>query len=98
MGTGVLSADQKGPWRLREVLKLAADRVDDQDPSVQNARLELQMLEALRAWTRVEFRPQLNIFAFSNPLFLAANLASGFFGQIIGRRLLQSTWSWHASP
>ena len=35
------------------------------------------MLEALSR-TRVEFRPQLNIFAFSNPLFLAANLASGF--------------------
>ena len=77
LGTAVLSADQKGPWRLREVLKLAVDRVDDEDRSVQSARLELQMLEALSR-TRVEFRPQLNIFAFSNPLFLAANLASGF--------------------
>ncbi|MGI8960323.1 MAG: hypothetical protein ACR2IV_11300 [Bryobacteraceae bacterium] len=35
------------------------------------------MLETLNR-TRVEFRPQLNILTFSNPLFLAANLASGF--------------------
>lgn len=77
LGTTVLSADQKGPWRLRQVLRLAADRVDNEDRSVQNARLELQMLEALSR-TRIEFRPQLNVLAFSNPLFLAANLASGF--------------------
>ncbi|MFL6463540.1 MAG: hypothetical protein ACJ73N_03930, partial [Bryobacteraceae bacterium] len=77
LGTTVLSADQKGPWRLREVLKLATDRVDDQDKAVQNARLELQMLEALSR-TRVEFRPQLNVLSFSNPLFLGASLAAGF--------------------
>jgi hypothetical protein len=77
VGTMALSSDQKGPWRLREVLKLAADRVDDEDNSVQNARLELQMLETLSR-TRVEFRPQLNVLAFANPIFLAANLAAGF--------------------
>lgn len=77
LGVMGLGTEIKGPWQLHEVLRLAAERVDLEDTTVRNARLELEVLEALNR-TRVEFRPQLNILSFSNPLFLAASLGGGF--------------------
>jgi outer membrane protein TolC len=70
-------ADQETPWRLREALKAAAAKVDSEDTSLRSARLDFEMLEALGR-TRVEFRPQLNLLSFSNPLFLAASLGGSF--------------------
>ncbi len=75
LGQTALCTDDKGPWHLSDVIKRASDHVTDKDTSVQNARLELQMLEALSK-TRVELRPQISILSFSNPIFLAASLGS----------------------
>ena len=76
-GTVALPANPSGALHLRDVLKSAGEAVDRQDDSVQTARLELQMLEALNR-TRVEFRPQLSLLSFSNPLFLAASIGGSF--------------------
>jgi hypothetical protein len=67
-------ADSNSPsWQLRDILRLTAQKIDQDDSSVKNARLELEMLEALNK-TRVELRPQLSLLSFSNPLLLAASL------------------------
>lgn len=76
-GSVALGANQVTPWHLEEALKLAAAKVDREDTSVQNARLALDMLQA-RSRTRVEFRPQLSLLSFSNPIFLAASLGGSF--------------------
>ena len=61
------------PWRLADVLKETAQKIERDDASATNARLELQMLQALGK-TRVELRPQFSLLSFSNPLLLAASL------------------------
>jgi outer membrane protein TolC len=74
-GFAASPGEDTAPWRLTDVLKLSGDKVDRDDSSVKNARLELEMLQALSK-TRVELRPQINLLSFSNPLFLAASLGS----------------------
>jgi hypothetical protein len=54
---------------------MAASNIDRQDDSVRNARLELEMLQAMNK-THIELHPQLSIFSFSNPLLLAATIGS----------------------
>ncbi|MBV8551442.1 MAG: TonB family protein [Acidobacteriaceae bacterium] len=73
----VKSADPNGAWHLSDALRMAVAKVDMDDTSVQNARLELAMLEALNK-TRVEFRPQFSIWSFSNPLLLATSIGGSF--------------------
>jgi hypothetical protein len=80
-----LCAVQPAPIHLREALRLTRDKVDVEDSSVQNAQLQLQMLEAFNR-TRVEFRPQLSLLSLANPLFLAVN----FGGFSINRRTAPS--------
>jgi outer membrane biosynthesis protein TonB len=77
LGTNVSTAQSRTTWHLRDVLRLAAEKVNSEDMSVENARLELQMLEALNR-TRFEFRPQLSLLSFSNPIFLATSLGASF--------------------
>jgi hypothetical protein len=52
---------------------MAAANVDHRDDSVTNARLELEMLQAMNK-TRVELHPQFSVFSFSNPMLLAMTL------------------------
>lgn len=67
--------DDIKPLGLSDVIKLATDTVNDKDVSVQNARLELEMLEALGR-TRVDLRPQFSLWSFSNPVLLAISLGT----------------------
>lgn len=76
LGISASAAEPKA-LSLREALKLTADKVNVEDTSVRNARLELEMLQTLNK-TRVELRPQLSALSFSNPLFLAASLGGSF--------------------
>jgi outer membrane protein TolC len=68
-----ICTDEASAWHLSDVIERASSHVTDKDTSVQTARLELEMLEAQNK-THVDFRPQLSILSFSNPLFLAASL------------------------
>ncbi len=62
--------------RFSEVLEKAAARARTEDARMEMANGNIKLLEALGKW-RVELRPSLGLFAFSNPMLLATNLGSG---------------------
>jgi outer membrane protein TolC len=61
--------------RFAEVLQKATARARTEDARIEMANGNLKLLEALGKW-RVELRPSLGLFAFSNPMLLATNLGS----------------------
>ncbi len=61
---------------LEEVLRSAVATAKIEEARLELARSNLHYLEALNK-TRIELRPSLGLFAFSNPVLLAANLGSG---------------------
>jgi len=75
IGRVTTCAGENEPLRLWDLVRRASDYVAGKDTSVATARLELEMLEALGR-THVDFRPQLSILSFSNPIFLAASLGA----------------------
>ncbi|MBI4876677.1 MAG: TolC family protein [Acidobacteria bacterium] len=64
------------PVRLEEVLRIAVARAKADDARLRVAQGNLHLLESLNK-TRIEFSPSLGLFAFSNPLLLAANIGGG---------------------
>ena len=61
--------------RFAEVLQKATARARTEDARIEMANGNLKLLEALGKW-RIELRPSLGLFAFSNPMLLATNLGS----------------------
>lgn len=61
--------------RFAEVLQKATARARTEDARMEMANGNIKLLEALGKW-RVELRPSMGIFAFSNPMLLATNLGS----------------------
>lgn len=62
--------------RLDDVLRAAETRAKVEDARLDLAKSALQFLDTQNRW-RFEFRPSLNLFAFSNPALLATNLGAG---------------------
>ena len=75
------------PLSLSEALRLAVARAKADDARGEVAASQLRLLEANNKW-KVELRPSLGMFAFSNPAVLAANIGSGL---LMGRRNAPST-------
>lgn len=64
------------PLRVEQVLKESATKVEKENTRVPVLEAQLQLLKSM-AKRRLEFRPNLGLFSFSNPLLLAATVGSG---------------------
>ncbi len=64
------------PLRVEQVLKSSASKVERENTRVPLLEANLQLLKSM-AKRRLEFRPNLGLFSFSNPLLLAATIGSG---------------------
>jgi outer membrane protein TolC len=63
-------------FRLEEVLRAAETKAKIEDARLDLAQSTLKFLDTQNRW-RFEFRPSVNLFAFSNPALLATSLGSG---------------------
>ncbi len=70
------------PVTLQEALRSAVTKAKSDDARSELAASQLRLLEANNKW-KVELRPSLGMFAFSNPALLAANLGAGL---LMGKR------------
>ncbi len=64
------------PLRVEEVLRTSAMKAERENTRVPVLEAQMQLLKAM-AKRRLEFRPNLGLFSFSNPLLLAATIGSG---------------------
>src|SRR5262245_7952942 len=64
------------PLRVEEVLRSSAAKVEKENTRVPLLEAHVQLLKSM-AKRRLEFRPNLGLFSFSNPLLLAATIGSG---------------------
>ena len=67
---------------LNQVLHSAVAKASAEDARVEVAQNQLRLLESQNKW-KLELRPGLGVFAFSNPILLAANLGGSL---LTGRR------------
>jgi outer membrane protein TolC len=64
------------PLRVEQVLRSSAAKVERENTRVPLLEANMQLLKSM-AKRRLEFRPNLGLFSFSNPLLLAATIGSG---------------------
>lgn len=70
------------PVTLKEALRTAVAKAKTDDARSEVAASQLRLLEANNKW-KVELRPSLGLFSFSNPALLAANVGAGL---LMGKR------------
>jgi len=70
------------PVTLKQALSAAVAKARTDDARTEVAASQLRLLEANNKW-KVELRPSLGMFAFSNPALLAANVGAGL---LMGKR------------
>ena len=70
------------PITLKEALRTAVAKAKMDDARSEVAASQLRLLEANNKW-KVELRPSLGMFSFSNPALLAANVGAGL---LMGKR------------
>lgn len=70
------------PVTLKEALRTAVAKARADDARSEVAASQLRLLEANNRW-KIELRPSLGMFAFSNPALLAANVGAGL---LMGKR------------
>lgn len=64
------------PLRVEQVLRTSAAKAEQENTRVPVLEAQVRLLKSL-AKRRLEFRPNLGVFSFSNPLLLAATIGSG---------------------
>lgn len=80
LGTAALPASAAEPLRLQEAVRQAVERAQTENTRTNLARSQLKLLEAQSKW-KLELRPSLGLFSFSNPGLLAASVGSGLLMQ-----------------
>lgn len=75
-----LPASAAGPLRLQDAVRQAVDKAQAENARTSLAQSQLQLLEAQSKW-KLELRPSLGLFSFSNPGLLAASVGSGLLMQ-----------------
>lgn len=69
-----------GPLRLQDAVRLAVEKSQTENARTSLAQSQLKLLEAQSKW-KLELRPSLGLFSFSNPGILAASVGSGLLMQ-----------------
>ena len=80
LGWAALPASAAGPVRLQDVVRQAVEKAQTENARTSLAQSQLKLLEAQSKW-KLELRPSLGLFSFSNPGLLAASLGSGLLMQ-----------------
>lgn len=80
LATSALPASADGPVRLQDVVRQAVEKAQTENARTSLAQSQLKLLEAQSKW-KLELRPSLGLFSFSNPGLLAASVGSGLLMQ-----------------
>lgn len=80
LGLAALPASAADPLRLEQAVRLAVEKSQAENARTSLAQSQLKLLEAQSKW-KLELRPSLGLFSFSNPGLLAASVGSGLLMQ-----------------
>ncbi|MBL8290509.1 MAG: TolC family protein [Bryobacterales bacterium] len=80
LATSALPASADAPLRLQDVVRQAVEKAQAENARISLAQSQLKLLEAQSKW-KLELRPSLGLFSFSNPGLLAASVGSGLLMQ-----------------
>jgi outer membrane protein TolC len=80
LATSALPASADAPLRLQDVVRQAVEKAQTENARTSLAQSQLKLLEAQSKW-KLELRPSLGLFSFSNPGLLAASVGSGLLMQ-----------------